>query len=227
MTGTEKQLVSEQAVADLWGQAPALLAWAEENADTSGAHDALEDHWTAAELAEDEMPAGCTPVARPTAGCRRHDGRRVARDYQADAGWKPLSGKQKWRLAELARAAAKATGAPVGGRAHAEWRHAEARRVCGLRISEASQRDFVPLRAHFLNLAGEPGEAFGALMKEGGNARRVALWNLHKMLAERGLPPAYAEAICARQYKCALADASAPQLWRLVFTVKNRRGKTA
>ena len=31
MTGTEKQLVSEQDVADLWGQAPALLAWAEDN----------------------------------------------------------------------------------------------------------------------------------------------------------------------------------------------------
>lgn len=160
---------------------------------------------------------------RPTAdaGCCHH----VARDYQADGGWKPLSRRQKWRLSELALQAARAMGEPVHGLAHAEWRHQEARRAAGVRISEACQRDYTALKAHFLNLAGEPEAAFSELMQADDNPRRVALWNLTRALSERGLPAAYAEAICRRQYKCSLAQAAAPQLWRLLYTVKNRRAK--
>lgn len=164
-------------------------------------------------------PAGERQAARPAAA------RHVARDYQADGGWKPLTRRQKWRLCELALRAARAMGEPVSGLAHAEWRRDEARRSAGCRISEGCQRDYSALKAHFLNLAGEPDAAFGELMQADGNTRRVALWNLTKALGERGLPAAYAEAICRRQYKCGLAQASAPQLWRLLYTVKNRREK--
>lgn len=90
MTGTEKQLVSEQAVAGLWGQAPALLAWAEDNTDTSGEHDALEDHWTATELAEELAEAHEVLALRMRANnvvgpAKNHD--RLARAARQLGAW--------------------------------------------------------------------------------------------------------------------------------------------
>lgn len=106
------------------------------------------------------------------------------------------------------------------------WRREQAIRACGLRISEASQRHFAALRAHFLDLAGAHAAAFETLVRDEDNPRRIALHALAKACDQRGLPLAYPAAICRRQYRCDLDHATAPQLWRLTFTIRNRRRPT-
>jgi hypothetical protein len=53
--------------------------------------------------------------------------------------------------------------------------------------------------------------------------RRMAMHKLRRDCADRGLSLDYPAAICRRQYRCALEDASPTQLWQLVFTIRNRR----
>lgn len=141
-------------------------------------------------------------------------------DYQPDAHGR-LSLYQKRRLVLLARRAFNKQGRPGGD--FDTWRREIALRACGLRISEADQRDWAALKAAYLDAAGDSGRAFETLMREDDNKRRIAMHKLVRACTERGLPLAYPEAICRRQYRCCLGEASAPQLWRLVFTVKNRR----
>ena len=43
-----------------------------------------------------------------------------------------------------------------------------------------------------------------------------------RLFTEAGLPESYAAAICRRQYRCALSEASDKQVWCLVYTVRNR-----
>ena len=139
-----------------------------------------------------------------------------------DASWKALSKIQKARLSMLA---AKAYAFQNIGPAVtlAEWRREESIRACGLRISEATQAHWADLQSAFQDLAGMPGRAFATQMREGDNKRRVALHKLASELAAKGLHPSYAASICRCQYKCALEDASAKQIWCLYFTIKNRR----
>lgn len=143
----------------------------------------------------------------------------VGHDYSPDAG-SLLSRRQKWRLVQLSRKAWIANGCP--GCEH-DFRHAEAITACGLRVSEASQRQWAALKAHFENIAGSPDRAINTLIRENDNARRVALYKLKESCRLRGLNLAYANAICRRQNRCDLDDANAAQLWRLNFTVCNRR----
>lgn len=104
------------------------------------------------------------------------------------------------------------------------WRHWQTGLACGVQsLRAATQEDYLKIRARFLHLAGRDAEAMGDLVRDQEHGRIVAWQKLHKALAERGLAQGYAEAICRRQYKCALGEATEKQLWRLLYTVRNRR----
>lgn len=140
-----------------------------------------------------------------------------------DGGWQPLTKNQKARLSILARQAAEKQGHSLKSKDLAAFRQEHSIRACGLRISEASQKHWADIKSAFEDLAGRPEAAFSTQLREGDNKRRVALWKLTQALAQRGLAPAYAAAICRTQFKCNLPEASAKQLWALFFTVTNRR----
>ena len=163
----------------------------------------------------------------PAAATRRpapppRDRRGVAADY-APPGGAPITARQKTILVLAAREAARLAGAPDSGPAFDAWRRGQAIDACGLRISEARQRDWALLRAHFDTLRGRPDSAYRTLVGDSDNPRRIALHKLSKACAWAGVAMAYAGSICRRQYKVPLDQASAAQLWHLVFTVRNRR----
>jgi hypothetical protein len=144
-----------------------------------------------------------------------------------------LSREQKQRLAILSREAWERQPERVRrgeGTATARfnlWRHAQAIKCCGRRISEAVQGDFLPLKAHFLDLAGKPVAAMQAHMRRETEPQRVALHKLTRECEAKGLAIGYAAAICRTQYRCGLEEANEKQLWRLVYTVRNRRKAAA
>lgn len=173
-------------------------------------------------------PHRAVPVDDPAVDTRPADApagaaRRRPTDYAPDIAQRPLSRKQKARLCILARQAAEQLGAPQTGPAHHQWRHDQAIAACGHRISAARQAHWADLHAWFVDRAGRADAAFTTLMRADDNPRRIAMHKLREALTQRGLAEAYAAAICQRQNKCPLHDASAPQLWRLLFTVRNRR----
>jgi hypothetical protein len=149
----------------------------------------------------------------------------VVRDenYAPSRDMAPLTREQKASLSMLARKAWRRLGR---GENENAWRHAQAIKAVGRRISEGVQRDFLPLRAHFLDLAGHTGAALDTLLAAESEKHRIALFKLGQACSQRGLPLSYPEAICKRQYRCSLAEATAPQIWRLFFTVRNRRQET-
>lgn len=98
-------------------------------------------------------------------------------------------------------------------------------RTSRLSLRDCTKRDLLKLVAHFENLAGETGRAVKTHMRAATQDTAVAMHNLTAACGERGLSLSYPAKICAKQNKCALEDASANQLWRLVFTVRNRRKK--
>jgi len=144
--------------------------------------------------------------------------------YAPDLAWQPLSKEQRQGLAMLAkRAFEKSSDFRLRTSDFDTWRREQSIKAVGKRITEAGQRDFLRLRAHFLDLAGQSGAALNVLLKAENEPQRIALHKLTRECSQRGLPLAYPEAICKRQYRCTLAEASAQQIWRLVFTVRNRR----
>ena len=104
-----------------------------------------------------------------------------------------------------------------------DFRHAECIKVCGKRITEAAQRDFLPLKAHFQDLGGKSGQALNTLLRAESEPQRIAMHKLTQECRSRKLSLSYPEAICRKQYHCNLTQASAKQLWHLVFTIRNRR----
>jgi len=144
-------------------------------------------------------------------------------NYAPDMAWLPLDRHQRQSLAMLARKAWLKWGR---GEAFDTWRHEQCIKAVGRRITEAGQRDFLPLRAHFLDLTGRPEVALNVLLQAESEPYRIALHRLQIECQKRRLPIAYPEAICRRQYRCGLSEASPQQIWRLVFTVRNRRSET-
>ena len=86
-----------------------------------------------------------------------------------------------------------------------------------------SECDYLRLCAHFLRIAREYDAANSAQLRAGTESRRIAEHKLREALRERGLAEEYAASICRRQFRCALREANANQLWCLVFTIRNRR----
>ena len=138
-----------------------------------------------------------------------------------DAGWKPLTRKQKRDLSMLARKAAEKRGLPKWE--FDTYRHDVAKHVCGLRISEARQSHFNDLLAAFQYAAGDDVAAFRTHLRAVDNKRRVAMFKLTEALNSRGLDIAYAGQICRTQFKVTLEEATAKQLWCLFYTVTKRR----
>lgn len=146
----------------------------------------------------------------------------------------PLSHIQKAEIGKLARQAwlawdgseafLETNGELSASACFAAWRHWQQGLACGRQsLRECTGEDYQLLRAHFLQLAGLEASAARAQERHISNPERIARYKLRQALAEASLPVEYAAAICRRQYRCSLAEASERQLWCLVFTVRNRR----
>lgn len=137
----------------------------------------------------------------------------------------PLDNGQKARLCMLAAEgyALQFTDQPL-----ADWRREQQHAAVGkASLRDCVQADYRRLVAHFQRLAGEEGEALRSETAAALEPVMLARRKLAAELASRGLQSGYAEAICRRQYKRGLHEASAKQLWCLVFTVRNRRAIAA
>jgi hypothetical protein len=150
----------------------------------------------------------------------------------------PLSNRQKADIAQAARVAydrwpERAAFEALNGEFTATerfeaWRREEQVKACGLRsLRAATQAHYGRLLAHFQALGGRTAEAARTRGRDADNDRRVARYKLDQALRERGLEVGYAAAICRTQFRCSLAEASAKQLWKLVFTVRSRRKPVA
>lgn len=148
----------------------------------------------------------------------------------------PLSRDQKRIIAQLARQAydrwegREAFEAINSDRSRTAcfeaWRHCEQGKAIGLQsLCECTQAHYARLKAHFEALVGL--DPTPTLVRDRDNPRRIALHKLTEALAAAGLATSYAAAICRRQYRCALDEASAKQLWNLFYTVRNRRKERA
>jgi len=104
------------------------------------------------------------------------------------------------------------------------WRHCEQGKAVGIQsLCACTQAHYGRLLGHFQALAGHTAAADRTRARDADNDRRVALYKLEQALRQRGLSLGYAAAICKTQYKCTLEQASARQLWRLVYTVRSRK----
>lgn len=151
----------------------------------------------------------------------------------------PLSKFQKGELAQLARAAYdvwpereafEAINSDLSRtKCFEAWRKVETGKVTGgvQSLRECTQAHYGRIKAHFLELVGDSTGADRARGRDADNPRRIALHKLKEALAAGGLQESYAAAICRRQFRCALTEASAKQLWNLVFTVRNRSSAKA
>lgn len=138
----------------------------------------------------------------------------------------PLSKNQKRELAQLATRAYCETHAGVSPTARevAEWRHEQVLEACGkLGLRGCSQDDYHTVKAHFLDLAGEPGQALQVDIRGQTNPERIARWKLEEACRVYGFEISYPAAIARRQFHgAALDDLNRKQLWSLVFTIINR-----
>lgn len=136
----------------------------------------------------------------------------------------PLKKHQKWEIVKLARAAFdKIDPADIDGQTFDEWRHSEVARACGKNgLRCCDQDDYAPVKAHFLDMVGASGAAFNWHVRAQSQGDRVARAVLERECGKAGVSLGYAIAICKRQFRCELNDASEKQLWSLVYTVRNR-----
>lgn len=142
-----------------------------------------------------------------------------------DVRVKPLSNRQKAVLAQAAARAFKklSDSGQLGGVDLDTWRRDECERAVGKPgLRECDNGDYLKLLAAFESLAGEDGRAMNALVKEQSESRRRNEFILVREMERGGFGPAYVETICRSQFKCAVADATADQLLKLAFTIRNR-----
>jgi len=144
-----------------------------------------------------------------------------------------LSKTQKRDLSKLATRAWRLENAKARGRgekpdtstaAATAYRHEQvAKAVNKAGLTCCSQADFLPLIAHFEDILGNSGRALNAHMQSQTDSLRRVQWLLNSEIAKARLTTAYAAKICIDQNKCTLDNASEAQLWRLVYTIRNRR----
>ncbi len=110
--------------------------------------------------------------------------------------------------------------------ARAKFRHDAVEAAVGKRgLRCCGQADYKTIEAHLLDLCGEPARAMRSHMAAETDTRRRAEWKLFHEIqaaADAGLTVPYVEAICRAQFHCGITEASEKQLWRLVYTVRNR-----
>jgi hypothetical protein len=138
----------------------------------------------------------------------------------------PLDDGQKAHLCILARETFETVhGRPPHNLAEFNaWRYEQAVEACGVAsLRVATQREYKLIEGRLLMLKGNAAAAQRAEERAATEPRRLAMFKLREALAERGLHESYAAAICGRQFKRPLAEATEKQLWCLVYTVRNRR----
>ena len=141
------------------------------------------------------------------------------------ASTNPLTSKQKGIIVMLAQRAFRHQRA---GGDFSVWRREQQEKVAGHdSLTVCCQADFNMLVSHFEGLAGEGTKEFKAAYRDLDERTRQARHLLEDALNDRDLDLAYAEKICRSQYKRGLDQASADQLWRIKFTVENRRSVVA
>lgn len=105
-----------------------------------------------------------------------------------------------------------------------EWRHVEQGKAVGVQsLRECDQSHYGRILAHFQRLAGDTAAATRTEGRDADNDRRIARWKLNQELQARGLETGYAVVICRQKFKCELDQASAGQLWKLVYDVRMRK----
>ena len=143
---------------------------------------------------------------------------------QRDAA--PLTPKQRGALGCLgAKAYRRAiTFASTDDLPQKEWIRREARGQVGCTISEASNRHYKKLKAHFAVLAGEAAQAYEAAVTDSTEQEHAdtARHLIREHLAKHNTPESYAETICRDRFRTSLKFATASQLSAVLMTVKAR-----
>ena len=140
----------------------------------------------------------------------------------------PLSNEQKANLCIVARKAFDylLEAGKLGESATLEeFRHEVQLKTVGKEsLTNCTQDDYAPLMAAFYHLAGEDGLAMKWILRGQTNPKRIALAKLGEACVEAGVKyPDYPSAICRHRYKCALEDLKPNQIWKIFYTVRNRR----
>jgi hypothetical protein len=140
----------------------------------------------------------------------------------------PLTHEQKGILCQAARRAFDhqvELGAIGDSADPQDWRREQQIIATGKEsLTSCTQDDFAPLLARFAHLEGKDDVALRWELRAQTHPKRVALSKLQEACREAGVDyPGYPETICWTQNKCGIEDATAKQIWRLVFTVRNRR----
>ncbi len=151
--------------------------------------------------------------------------KRAARNDYPGEGSARLSNKQMAQICILAKAAFEhvLNRAPHDAAELEAWRRHEQQLATGKpSLTVCLQSDYNGLISHLADLAGETGLAANAEIKAATGPKRTAMMKLEEACRENGRHISYPAAICRNQFKCRLEDATPQQLWRLVFTVKNR-----
>lgn len=109
------------------------------------------------------------------------------------------------------------------------WRRDKQREAVGVdSLRLVHQDDYLRLLAKFRDILGDTGRAVRLHVHAESEGWRRAWWLLQQSCQERGLAfPGYPGAICMQQYRCPLGEATEKQLWRLLYTVRNRRKAVA
>ena len=139
-----------------------------------------------------------------------------------------LTNRQKRYLAQLARRALAAAsgavakcGCPVDNAT--AWRHCQVIKATGRHgLRCCTQDDYGPLKAHFLNLLGEPGQALRADLRQLTNPMRVILWKIRRRCQDYGIGLDKAEGIC-RQMTHGLSlhqVETEATLWNIYFKLR-------
>lgn len=109
------------------------------------------------------------------------------------------------------------------------WRHNQQKIATGCAsMLQMRQEHFTALMLHWKLLGADVEAALGkpaahALARHVTDGSRRARYLLDQALKERGLGLGYAIAICRTQNRCELDAASEKQLFRILYTVRNRR----
>lgn len=131
---------------------------------------------------------------------------------------------QKRYLAQLARSAWRKS-AEADSLDEAGFRHEQVARACGrLGLRCCSQDHYGAVKAHFLNLLGQPGQALAADVRGRPelNERRMILWKIKARCREYGIGIGVADGICRQMTRGrGLEEAEEPRtLWNVFFKLR-------
>lgn len=150
-----------------------------------------------------------------------------------------LHNSQKRILSQLARRAFNRARALARGRGEVDpagqftdanlrreddFRHHEVALATGkLGLRCCSQDDYGAVRAHFLHLLGQDGEAVKADVHGQNNPRRIVEWKITDALARLGRKINYADSISRHMFHgLPLTDCTDAQLWKIFFALNKQ-----